>query len=384
MESGARPRILCVDDEPQILEGIALHLRRRYDLLTATSGAAGLEILERGGGFAVVVSDMRMPSMGGASFLHQARERAPDAVRMLLTGQTDMESAISAVNEGQIFRFLTKPCPPPLFAQAIQAAVAQHQLVTAEKVLLEQTLHGSIRALTDALALANPVAFSRANQLKKRVSGLASQLRIGSTWQVEVAAMLSHLGTLAVPAETLEKAQTGQALSESEQAMVARIPAVTEQLIAHIPRLETVREILTDSTRPPSNRVASESARVHVQLSAQILRVAAAFDALEGHGQPAARALEILRGRSGQYDPSVLSALGDLLGAAPSRHELREIGLAQVRVGMVFAEDVRLSGGALLVAHGFEVTPSFLERARNFGPGSLREPLRVILPVVTP
>ena len=103
------PKILCVDDEPAVLEGLKMNLRRRFDVLTATSGAAALEVLEREEGIAVLMSDMRMPSMDGATLLAKARERWPFVVRLLLTGQADMNSAISAVNEGQIFRFLTKP-----------------------------------------------------------------------------------------------------------------------------------------------------------------------------------------------------------------------------------------------------------------------------------
>ena len=155
-EGNAPPRILCVDDERAVLDGLSLHLRRRYQVLTAQSGAEGLEILGREAGINVVVSDMRMPVMDGAAFLTRARALVPDVVRVLLTGQADLDSAIAVINEGRIFRFLTKPCPPATMMGALEAAVEQHRLITSERVLLEQTLHGSIKALTDILALANP------------------------------------------------------------------------------------------------------------------------------------------------------------------------------------------------------------------------------------
>ena len=109
-----RPRVLFVDDEPAVLEALALNLRRTYDVVTATSGQAGLEYLWAQSDFAVVVSDMRMPKMDGTTFLALARDAAPDAVRILLTGHTDIDAAVKVVNHGQIFRFLTKPCPPCL------------------------------------------------------------------------------------------------------------------------------------------------------------------------------------------------------------------------------------------------------------------------------
>ena len=151
-----RPKVLCVDDEPQVLEGLALHLRRSYDVVTATSGAAALDVLGKDGVTAVIISDMRMPAMDGAAFLSRARQLVPDATRILLTGQSSLAAAIGAVNDGHIFRFLTKPCAPPALMAAVGDGAEQHRLVRAEKVLLEQTLHGSIKAMTDILALANP------------------------------------------------------------------------------------------------------------------------------------------------------------------------------------------------------------------------------------
>jgi response regulator RpfG family c-di-GMP phosphodiesterase len=248
-EGGALTRILCVDDEPAVLQGLALHLSRRYHLETATSGAEGLLVLRQDPTIAVVVSDMRMPGMDGAAFLARARDTAPDAVRMLLTGQADMDATIAAINQGGIFRFLTKPCPPRTLLTAIEAAVEQHRLVTAERVLLEQTLHGAIKALTDILALTNPVAFGRATRIKAMVSELCAKLEVRETWQVEVAAMLSQLGAMTLPPETAEKLHSGVPLTPEEQKMVARAPLVTEQLVRNVPRLDGVADILAAQAR---------------------------------------------------------------------------------------------------------------------------------------
>jgi DNA-binding NtrC family response regulator len=106
MKSSQLTRILCVDDEANVLEGLALHLRRHYDLPTSTSGKAALDLLSRTEDVAVIMADMRMPGMNGAEFLAKSRKVAPAAQRILLTGQTDLSSAIAAANEGQICRFL--------------------------------------------------------------------------------------------------------------------------------------------------------------------------------------------------------------------------------------------------------------------------------------
>lgn len=120
-------RILCVDDEAEVLRGLVLHLGRRYDVRTATSGTAALELLEQDSRVDVIISDMRMPGLSGAEFLSQSRAFAPEAQRILLTGQTDLASAIAAINEGQIFRFLSKPCPAAELMSTIEAALERHR-----------------------------------------------------------------------------------------------------------------------------------------------------------------------------------------------------------------------------------------------------------------
>jgi diguanylate cyclase (GGDEF)-like protein len=122
-----RPLVLCVDDEPELLRGMTLHLARHYEVRTADSGAEGLELLRNEPHAAAIISDMRMPGMSGADFLARSLAIAPDAQRILLTGNVDLTSAIAAVNEGQIFRFLMKPCPPPDLLQAVQDAVTRFQ-----------------------------------------------------------------------------------------------------------------------------------------------------------------------------------------------------------------------------------------------------------------
>lgn len=132
MYEDPRPRLLCVDDEPNVLEGLARTLRSLFIVETAVGGGRGLDVLQEQGPFTIVMSDLRMPRMTGIEFLAKAREVAPHTVRVLLTGQADMEAAISAVNEGNIFRFLTKPCPTGMLVKSLMACAEQYHLLTAE------------------------------------------------------------------------------------------------------------------------------------------------------------------------------------------------------------------------------------------------------------
>ncbi len=376
----ARARVLCVDDEPAVLEGLSLTLRRNFEVMTAPGGAAGLELLRQHSDVAAVMSDMRMPGMDGATFLGEVRALRPESVRMLLTGQADMESAIAAVNNGQIFRFLTKPCPPPSLIAAMDAAVTQHRLVTAERELLEQTLHGSVKLLADVLALTNPVAFGRSLRVKQLVSELCGALSITERWQVEVAAMLSQLGVISLPAETLDKLGAHAPLTDDEQKMVAKVPAVAEQLLANIPRLEVVRAIITAAAAPAVPAAPpGDAARAQLSRWAHVLRVAHDFDVLEAEGGTLAQAIDTLRGRAGRHPQDVLDALATVRAANSGGDEVRELPVAALRPGMVLAQDLKLVSGALLAARGYEIAAGFVERAKNFKPGAVKEPVRVIV-----
>jgi len=375
VSAAPRPRVLCVDDEPNVVEGLALHLRKRYQVETAHSASEGLAVIARVPDCAVVISDMRMPGVDGAKFLHQVRRQSPDVVRMLLTGQADVNAAIAAVNDGQIFRFLSKPCLPATLLGAVEAAVAQHELVVAERVLLEKTLRGAVETLCDVLALTSPAAFGRAGRIKRLVVALADQLALRERWQLEVAAMLSQLGCVSLPDDTLAKVHDGRPLSSDEKEMVARVPAFTEQLLAHIPRLDEVRAILAAYRRPCSGEAGDDRARV-VQRGAAVLRVADDFDERISRGSSVQVAVDTLRGRIGVYDPEVLAALAAIVGGDVSV-DIREVTVAGLQSGMVLAEDVRSTGGTLLLPRGAEITASVIQRMRNYRGGAIREPLRV-------
>jgi len=374
-------KILCVDDEPQIIAGLSLHLRREYLITAAYSGTEGLAAISDHGPFAVVLSDMQMPGMNGASFLARVRELAPDTVRLLLTGHADVNSAIAAVNEGQIFRFLTKPCPPDQIRLALKAATEQHRLVTSERVLLEQTLHGCIKTLVDVLSLASPMSFGRAMRIKKHVSDLADALGLLERWQVEVAAMLSQLSCITLPTETVEKVYYGRTLDDGEKESVNRLPLVTEQLLGNIPRLEVVRGILSKAAKPLGHGelLADDANKQLIARGAQILRIVLDFDALEIQGNTAELAMDTLRSRSPGYDIETLEAFAAIRSIGAQKEEIRELPIASIRDGMILAEDLKTSNGTLLATTGYEITSSFVERARHFRLGFVKGSVRVIV-----
>jgi len=367
--------ILCVDDEPQVLEGLRLHLKQSYTVHLASGGVQGLEILRDVKGIAVVLSDMRMPVMDGAKFLNAARNAAPEAVRMLLTGYTDMQSAIAAVNEGQIFRFISKPCPPDQLLSAFAAAVTQHQLIVAEKVLLQQTLLGCVESMVKVLSITKPMAFGRALRLRSKIRSAVQFLLWDDQWQIEAAAVLSQLGIVTLPDETLMKLNEGEALDEADLREIAGSIDTSTQMLEDIPRLEPVIEILThvaSGIRASPGFAATGTAPP----GASLLRIVLAWDSLEAQGFTQSQALAKLA-QDGGCDTELLTKLGGMLPLAGTQNAAVETAPRDLVAGMVLAEDLLRKNGVVILPRGFEIDRGLLEHIHTFVDELKEGPVRV-------
>ena len=286
-------KILLVDDEPAVLQGLQRLLHGLFDTETAVGGAGALILLENNGPYAAVVSDMRMPQMDGVELLAKIKSRAPDTVRIMLTGNADIQTAVKAVNEGNIFRFLTKPCEKDLLATTLTAALLQHRLVVAEKQLLEQTLSGSVQVLTEVLSLVSPAAFSRAARARRYMHHIVTRLALGNPWKFEVAAMMSQLGCVAIDPEIIEGVYSGRQLSPEEQARYDTHPTIAHDLLSKIPRMEPIAWIIAHQSQPTTveGDIADREA-ADMRLGADLLQVALAFDSLLHKGLSRAEAAQ--------------------------------------------------------------------------------------------
>ncbi len=369
MSSGSHPpdralayKVLCVDDEQRVLDALRRHLREHFTVFTATGGAEALQTLAKHKDLAVVVSDMRMPEMDGATLLRHTRAVRPSAVRILLTGQADMAAAIKAINEGQIFRFLTKPCAPEQFLSVMNEAIRQHELVVAERVLLQRTLVGAIKALTDIMTLVSPAVVGRAQRLKRRVSALVGELNLEDRWQVEIAALLSYLGQVSLPDFLTHKLSRGRELDPEESLRVESATRAANRLIAHVPRLEPVSAILTALSEPMA---AESQGRSPDPVHVQVLRLAMEAERLEAQGLSSSAVLETLQA-SGDYPASLLSALRATLKIEGGTLERAEVPVGALAIGMVLDEDIKTTRDILIAPRGCEVTLSFIEHIGHF------------------
>jgi response regulator RpfG family c-di-GMP phosphodiesterase len=374
--------ILIVDDEPHVLDGVRRSLRSDFAAETATGPALGLARIRDAGPYAVVVSDFQMPQMNGAQFLAAVREVNPDTSRLLLTGQADLAGAASAVNTAGIFRLLIKPIGHDALVDALNAGVEQYRLVTAERELLENTLRGSVRALTEVLALANPALFERSIRIRNLVTAVIRADGTPLSWYDELAAMLAQIGAIALPAAVLEHAERGDALDVDEQALISALPGIADGILSGIPRIDQVRDaILSQDACYDGQGKTDPRAGEAIPLGGRALRVARDFDALERAGLDPSAALSTMRARDGIYDPRLIDALAVVV-ADRSQGEPCEVTIAELRPGMVLAADVVTVGGLKLVGTGHELTVGILERIASFARMSsgVRGPIHVYLP----
>jgi response regulator RpfG family c-di-GMP phosphodiesterase len=375
-------KILCVDDEANILESYQRTLRKQYHIDTALGAEKGLAAIASRGPYAVIVSDMRMPGVDGIQFLAKVKDMLPDSVRIMLTGQADQYTAIQAVNEGNIFRFLTKPCSPDVLTKALDAGIQQYRLVMAEKDLLEKTLSGSIQILTDVLSLVNPTAFGRAARVRRLVSQLVAVLKVENAWQIEVAAMLSQVGCVTISEETLAKIYKGISLSVDELWMLQAHPQIGHDLIANIPRLEQVAEIIAYQEKLYNGMGLPHDDKYGqgIHLGARILKLALDFDKIEGAGMSRAEALKRIEARDGWYDPTVVEALRIVMGNEAG-YEIRSVLTDELSLDMVLDQEIVSIGGHPLFSKGQEVTSPLRARLMNYAKeGTIANSIKVLVP----
>lgn len=372
--------VLFVDDDPGAITIFKASLKGRFDVETAESGPQGLELLAEKGPFAVVVADMFMPGMDGIQFLSAVEDRAPDTVRMMLTARAALTMAIDSVNKGHIFRFLTKPCPKETLIESIEAGVRQYELITAERKLLENTLSDCVQVLTDMLWMVNPVAFSRAARVRRYVVHIAKKLGLSDIWQFDMAAMLSQIGCVTLPPQMLERAYGEKELTPNEQEMFTSHPEAASKLIAEIPRLEKVADMIARQQAPFNDDSAPGAAQGDETaiMGGRILKVALAFDASLERGLPTMDAIERLRKQPDTYGPQIVEAL---MGLDKNRqgNTPRSVSVLELEPGMVIDEDVYTKKDRYVVMKGQVVTATVLALLRTYARTvGIKEPIRVL------
>lgn len=366
-------KILMVDDEPNILSGYQRTVGRNFSLTCAEGGEPALiAIAKAKSPFSVIITDMRMPRMNGIEFITAAKLKTRDSVFMVLTGNADQQTAVDAINNGQIFRFLNKPCTCALLETSILAAIRQYELVTAERVLLRDTFAGSVRLLIDTLELANPTVFRFQSLVKATQQQACRALGIGNEWELAVAGSLCLIGLVAIPG-----IKPNEAISEKflETAAVAG-----SQLVSHIPRLASVSTMIRRQREPgllPASADTGNAATLET-IGARLLRFAVDLAIEHNRRGNRADALKQLASLD-KYDPRLIRAvLEDNTVPSSARSIVQEMAVTEIQPGMMIEDEVRDPCGAILLSKGqviSELSKTYLRQAST--DGSIPKTLKV-------
>jgi response regulator RpfG family c-di-GMP phosphodiesterase len=373
----ALPRVLCVDDEPLVLEGLERVLSESFDVTTEAKSLAAVDLLSTGRhDFDVIISDMRMPLLNGAKFLARAATLAPEAARILLTGFAELQSAIDAVNDGRIFRFLCKPCPPDELVAAVEAGIEQRRLRNVERELLEETLTGSVRLLSDVLALVSPSVFSRTQRIQAYVVHMAQRMGRSDVWRFELAASLLMIGCVGLPEETLQRALAGTPLDPQEKQAFEEQPFIAYRLLSKIPRFEAIAEMIRLQHAAWSPSEVSPD----IALGARLLAVARTIDRLVHAGDSEPDAIAKALPTLGIVERRLLKTLEDFRSVL-THSVLRDLRVSDMTPQMMLEQDVKTRQGVVVVPAGRALTQLLIERLRRFSiAGNLEEPVRVRIP----
>ena len=361
--------ILLVDDEPNVLLGYERILRGLVQDRNRSGRrcCAALKVIRAGGPYAVVLSDMRMPEMDGVQFLTRVKTLSPETVRIMLTGYADVESALSAVNEGNIFRFLTKPCSKQVLASTLTTALAQYRLVVSEKDILEKTLTACLTVLTEVLSLASPAAFSRATRLRRYMSHVLTALSTPNRWKFEIAAMLSQLGCITMVPETIDAVYAGHQLPPKEKELYDTHPRIASDLLKSIQRMESqVAWTIAHQNQPITvEGDIRDRELAEMRLGAELLQVTLAFDTLVRRGSSRTEAAFKVARKVAGLDSRVPMALVEV---EPEDHDKkkRTCRIEELAPGMIIDQELRTETGVLITAKNQEVTPFVILKLKNY------------------
>ena len=373
-------KVLFVDDDPAVLQGYQRLLRNEFQIDTAIGGKGGLIAVETNGPYAAVISDMRMPEMTGIEFLRKMKDVSSDTIRIMLTAYADLNSAVAAVNEGSVFRFLTKPCDKETLGKTLSAALMQYRLVRAERDLLEHTLTGSIQVLSEVLSLVNPAAFGRAMRLKRYMSHVVTQAGLSRPWRYEVAALMSQLGCVVLEPETIHAVFSGRELSPEQKSHYASHPEVARMLLENIPRMEPIAWMIGHQNRPTSvNSDISDREMADMRMGAELLQVTIAFDDMVRKGKSRVEAANLLRKQHRDVDQKVLFSLVEL---DPEHTDTltRDCTVGQLKPGMVLTRDMYTTTGTLVVTKAQEVTTTLILKLKSLlSVGAILDSVTVVL-----
>ncbi len=359
--------ILFIDENETVLKSLPAKELADCELRLATSYSEAGRILSGKREVALLVAELNLNGEDGTAFLAAAKKGSPNTIRMVLTAADRFKDALDALNRGQAYKYIPKPCAPEDLLKEIRGGLDRHEEMRKERQAMRSTLMGSVKALADILDLVNPEAMGFARRIKENVLATGKALKVKSPWRLELAVMLSHIGCVALPSEIITKMDKGQSLSPEEKQIFGMHPSIACSLLENIDQMADVANII---------RHQHDTVNDGQPLEARIIKAALDLDRMQRKGAPAEKILEVMRKKKDTYDPKVVAAM---LGIATmtQTESCRNLSVDELEEGMVMAEDMVNNEGAKLLLRGQALSKASLMRLKAF-----HVSLGVIEPVV--
>ncbi|MBI4948707.1 MAG: response regulator [Deltaproteobacteria bacterium] len=400
--------VLLVDDERNILNSLERALRRDgYRILTAENGADGL-VQIKGNRVALVISDHRMPGMDGVEFLSKVKAASPETVRFMLTGCADLKDVMAAINRGEVARYITKPWNDDELKAAAKEAVERFNLVD-ENRRLEEVTRQQNAALKDLNANLEKKVEEKTKKIRdnffsfvkifsnmmelydhnvggrsRRVAAMAKRLsaRMGLDGVdgelIETAALLHNIGLIGLPREMIDRDE--ELLTTDERALLVHFPKVSQDLLSTVDTLRQAGVIIRgcmerfDGKGWPDGLKGGE-----IHIGSQIIAISSFYDRYR-HGPRKLThkdiVVKIMEEKGRAFDPVVADEFfGFLAGWVEDERafdsdadgpEVRRHHIANIRPGMVLAENLGTTKGRLLVTKGTVMTEALIERVLKY------------------
>ncbi len=346
-------RVLFVDDDENLLSAIKRTLRKDLDIVVATDAIEGLRMLDKSGPFSVIVSDQNMPKVDGATFLAKVKTHFPRVVRVMLTGNTDQKTAVTATNDAEVFRFVSKPCSTTQLLKVVREA-HEHQLrMSTEAYVLEETVAGAIKIMTDMLAIAFPDRFKRTCIVTRWAEAACQALNIEYSWELKTACALWPIGDTFLPPELAEKRNSTERLTDEERALVLESCVSASEMVGNVPRLQGVAKLMLMST--PAGSLMADN--VKLSAGARLLRILIDVARCVNPEEPTKvnAAFNHLVKNINSYDAGIFTSLPPILASiqhGTNIKELREITAGSLSEGDLLTTDLVDDAGKLILASG--------------------------------
>ena len=351
--------VLFVDDDPNILKAIKRNLYGKYNVCVADSVHDAVELLEKNL-FPVVFSDMKMPQMSGADFLIMVKEKNPDSVRVLLTGESDLADAIKAINESDIYKILLKPCSPESICTTINSALKLYHANKLEEILMDKSLKGFVLIVLDLLKTISPEVFKRSTDITKIFKSPRTKFELKEPWSFEVTCLLMYLGSIHLRIYNFD-----QIYGTENMVKVIRKSA---SLLVQVPKFEAVYNNLNDladyySKSTVINKLDSDS---------KILKLIVDYHSLVKDSNVKQK-LRLM------YSKEIIAQLPSLFGKKAQEKAARELKAGEIKAGMVTADDILSKSGSIILFKGETITEQHVSTLMIFSEKEyLIEPLKIV------